>query len=184
MIYAGFWKRFAALFIDGVIIFFISMILIIPYFIAPLSLIVSGLYKVVFETSPLRATPGKAIMGLAVVRNNGSTLTVKDSIVRMAVSFVSSMFLFLGYLISLFNEKKQTLHDMIADTVVIEETFAAPNYWDVFVKQWKVLFGAMSQSYSQSDRDTFETTAKHVHPTPTPAQSLEKNYTIFTRKGF
>ncbi len=183
MIYAGFWKRFLAFVIDGFIVFLISCVLIIPLYITPLSLILATLYKVIFETSPLRSTPGKSIMGLAVVRANGSTMTVKDSIVRFAVSFISSMFLFIGYLISLFNEKKQTFHDMVAGTVVIEETFAAPNYWSIFVNQWKILFSSAAQTYHESKTNTFETTARHVDPTPpTAAQSLEELYNLY-KKG-
>lgn len=182
MIYAGFWKRFIALCIDVFIIFLISAVLIIPLYVSPLSLIVAALYKIIFETSPLRSTPGKAIMGLAVVRANGATMSVKDSVVRFAVTFISSMFLFLGYFISLFNDKKQTFHDMVAGTVVIEETFAAPNYWSIFVNQWKIIFNSAAQTYHDSKNNTFETTARHVDPSPSTAQSLEELYNLY-KKG-
>ena len=72
MIYAGFWKRFAALFIDGLIIWVVSLICVVPYFLPALGIIIAGVYHVVFETSPLRGTPGKALMKIAVVKSNGS----------------------------------------------------------------------------------------------------------------
>ncbi len=64
--YAGFWRRFVALFVDG-------LILIIPNIILNHILPVAGglllflFYKPIFESSAIRATPGKALMGMIVV---------------------------------------------------------------------------------------------------------------------
>jgi uncharacterized RDD family membrane protein YckC len=140
MNYAGFWKRFAALLIDGIIIWLLSMVLIIPFYIPALGIIIAGFYHVIFETSPLRATPGKSLMKIAVVKSNGSLMTIKDSIIRFAVSLISSFILCIGYLMAIFTEKKQTLHDIVADTIVINEVFAEQNFWDIFVNQCKIIF--------------------------------------------
>jgi uncharacterized RDD family membrane protein YckC len=140
MNYAGFWRRFAALLIDAIIIWLISMVTIIAFYIPPIGIIIAGFYHVIFETSPLRATPGKALMKIAVVKSNGSLLTIKDSIIRFAVSFISSFILLIGYLMAVFTQRKQTLHDIIADTIVINEVFAEQNFWEIFVNQCKVIF--------------------------------------------
>ncbi len=173
MIYAGFWKRFAALLIDGCIMILIYMILmIVPFFPQLFAILISGFYHVVFETSPLRATPGKALMKIAVVKSNGNMLTVKDSIIRYAVSFISSALLCLGYFISLFLEKRQTFHDLVADTVVIEEVFATHNFWQIFIKRSKEIFNS-KEGPLDNDPNTFTSTA---YEKPISSQTLEELY--------
>lgn len=172
MIYAGFWRRFLALVLDGIFIFFISMILILPFWIQPLSILVAIFYHVVFEVSPLRATPGKALMGIAVVKSNGSLLTIKDSLIRFLVSILSSAMLCVGYLISLFTEKRQTLHDFVADTVVIEEKFAEHNFWQIFLEQSKIIFASAEASSfkAQNNNNNYER--------PVSSASLEELYNL------
>ena len=146
------------------------MVLIIPWFITPLCIIIAAFYHVVFETSPLRSTPGKALLGMTVVKSSGATLTIKDSIIRFAVSFLSSALLCAGYLLALFTQKKQTLHDFIADTVVIRESAAENNFWQIFVNQCKVIFGSGAHPLANTEAPK----ASH--------QSLEELY-ILHQKG-
>lgn len=165
MVYSGFWRRFLALLLDSVFIWVICMVTIIPYFLPPLCILIAAYYHVVFEVSPLRATPGKALMKMAVVKSNGSQLTIKDSVIRFAVSFLSSALLCIGYLISLFTEKRQTLHDFVADTVVIDEVFAENNFWQIFVNQSKIIFNSGSHPIDSGSR-------------PVNSQSLEELYNL------
>lgn len=147
MTYSGFWRRFAALFIDGVILWIVYMLLmIVPFFPQVLWIIISTYYHVVFETSPLRATPGKALMGIAVIKPDGRMLTIKDAIIRHLMSFISSALLCAGYFMALFTEKKQTLHDLVAETIVVKETFAENNFWQIFVSQSKIIFATEKNS--------------------------------------
>ena len=139
--YAGFWRRFLALAIDAFIVWLLCAVTIIPWFIPPICFIIAGLYRVIFETSSLKGTPGKVMMDICIVKADGTTLTVKDSLIRFAVSFLSSALLCFGYLMSLVTEKKQTLHDIVANTLVVEATFSEKNYWDAFLSQSKVIFG-------------------------------------------
>lgn len=166
MIYSGFWRRFVAVLLDALFIWIICLITFIPYFIPPLALIVAAYYHVVFEVSPLRATPGKSLMKIAVVKSNGDKLTIKDSIIRFVVSFLSSVLLCIGYLIALFTEKKQTFHDFVADTIVIDEVFAESNFWQIFVTQSKIIFNSGSSSTSSYERPL------------NAAQSLEELYAL------
>ncbi|MBC7429843.1 MAG: RDD family protein [Bacteriovorax sp.] len=181
MNYAGFWRRFLALFLDGVFVFLISMILIIPFWVQPLSFVVAIFYHVVFETSPLRATPGKALMGIAVVKTNGAQLTIKDSIIRFLMSIISSAILCIGYLMNLFTEKKQTLHDIVADTIVIEEKFAEHNFWQIFLEQSKIIFAsANANSYNGSNNghSDIEVKATPSYERPVSSASLEELYNL------
>lgn len=169
MIYAGFWKRAAAFILDALVIWVImAILLLVAFFPQILAFLLGGFYHVVFETSPLRATPGKALMKIAVLKADGRQLTIKDSIIRYALSWVSGMFLCLGYFISLFTEKKQTFHDMVAETVVVEETFAENNFWQIFVAQCKVIFG--------TDKGQINPSEKRVD-----SQSLEDLYNLYQK---
>jgi uncharacterized RDD family membrane protein YckC len=123
MEYAGFFKRFVAVMIDGFITASISLVInrMIPLGWI-LSLFFNVLYFPFFWSSSARATPGKYIMDLAVVTNDGSQLDLKTALIRYFCQFISSALLFFGYIIALFTEKKQTLHDLLAGTVVIESS--------------------------------------------------------------
>lgn len=171
MIYSGFWRRFLALLLDAVFIWVICIVTIIPYFLPPLCLLIAAYYHVVFEVSPLRATPGKALMKISVVKSNGSKLTIKDSVIRFAVSFLSSALLCIGYLLALFTEKKQTFHDFVADTVVIDEVFAENNFWQIFVDQSKIIFNSTSHPIDADAKPS-------SYERPINSQSLEELYNL------
>lgn len=64
-------------------------------------------------------TPGKALMGLRVVRTHGQRLSVGRSILRYLAYWVSALPLFLGFLWILVDDERQGWHDKIADTCVI-----------------------------------------------------------------
>ena len=169
MLYAGFWKRAAAFIIDALVIWVIMFILYaIRFFPQILAIILGGFYHAVFETSPLRATPGKALMKIAVLKTDGSPLTIKDSVLRYIMSWVSGMFLCLGYFISLFTDQRPTFHDMVASTVVVEKTFAEYNFWEVFIAQSKVIFS--------TDKGQNVTPEKNIS-----SQSLEELYNLYQK---
>ncbi len=76
------------------------------------------LYHVGFNTS-FGATPGKLLLGLRIVRCDGSRLTFSRALVRFAAEALSIMPLGAGFLLVLTNPLRQALHDLIADTQVI-----------------------------------------------------------------
>lgn len=133
MIYGNLWKRFIAAFIDFVILSAIGSICIRSFFLLPVAFIINLLYKPIFEASNVRATPGKSIMGLAVVKTNGDRLTLKDSYIRYLSSYLSSFTLGLGYFLALFTEKKQTLHDFFAGTIVVEQSYEHSGLWNEWI---------------------------------------------------
>jgi len=138
MIYAGFWRRVGATLIDTIIIMIPAVI--INTFIPFIGYVVTFFYKPIFESSVLQATPGKAIMEISVVDENGDRLSFKKAFIRYLASFLSGLLLGFGYLMNLFTEKKQTLHDIIAETVVIKAGPVNVNYFTVWLEQIKKVF--------------------------------------------
>lgn len=144
--YAGFWVRFLAVFIDGLILILPCWVgaMVIPIFGG---LVVGCLYKPVFESSVMQATPGKALMGLQVEMLDGSALKLPQAFGRYFLSFVSGLFLCLGYLIQPFTAKKQTFHDLVIQTVVVQrQQPAGVSYLDVWVESIRGIFGQASST--------------------------------------
>ena len=64
-------------------------------------------------------TPGKAILGLKVVRRNGSHVSFGRSLLRFFAYWISAIPLFLGFLWVLWDPNRQSWHDKIAGTQVL-----------------------------------------------------------------
>jgi uncharacterized RDD family membrane protein YckC len=59
------------------------------------------------------------ILGVKVVKEDGSPLDVSTALVRVFASFVSALVLFLGFFWAGWSRQKQSWHDRIAGKVVI-----------------------------------------------------------------
>jgi uncharacterized RDD family membrane protein YckC len=152
MVYSGFWRRFVASFLDGLIMLIPAWIigLLVPY----VGGIVLGLlYKPVFEASALKGTPGKAMMGMIVLSESGERLTLKQAYIRYFCSILSGLVLFIGYFMNLFTAKRQTLHDMIAECVVVNQEPPDLNYFQVWKQEVTVLFNRLSGDASAVSND-------------------------------
>jgi len=79
------------------------------------------LYFAHFESSDKQATPGKQLMKIIVTDQAGKSLTLWQAIIRNTGKIISQMILFIGYFICLFTKRKQTLHDILANTLVIQK---------------------------------------------------------------
>jgi len=133
--YAGFWVRYAASLIDG-------MIIIIPMFILGLLVFAlvsigglgsegSGIFLRLFVpvliwiyfivmTKNYGATLGKRAMGIKVISDKSENLSWGQVVLRETLGkFISAIILYIGYLMAGFTARKQGLHDMIASTVVV-----------------------------------------------------------------
>ena len=64
-------------------------------------------------------TPGQMAVGLRVVRVDGSKLSIGRSLLRVVGYWVSGLIFDIGFLMVAWDERKQGLHDKIADTLVI-----------------------------------------------------------------
>lgn len=115
--------RAIALFIDMVLIGFVSTLLsgvLGTDSHGTIASITGWLYFALQESSGWMGTLGKRAMGLAVQGVDGRQLSFSRASVRYFGRFASGLFLGLGYLLALFNEKRQTLHDLLAGTVVVQ----------------------------------------------------------------
>lgn len=79
------------------------------------------LYFSFMESSKNQATLGKMALGLKVTDMDGNKLDFGKALLRNLGKIVSSMILFVGYIMAGFTEKKQGLHDMIASTLVVKK---------------------------------------------------------------
>ncbi len=66
------------------------------------------------------ATPGKMIMGIKIIRTDSSPLTLDRAVIRFFSSILSGLILYIGFIMIAFDERKQGLHDKIADTYVVK----------------------------------------------------------------
>jgi uncharacterized RDD family membrane protein YckC len=144
MNYAGFWLRFAAYLLDGIITGVAGMIIgmvigmagaliggartpsnvgammAIQFSAMGLSLLFQLSYHAFF-LGKFGATPGKMACGIKVVNGDGSPISYLKGAGRFLAYFVSSLTCLIGFLIMLGDDQKRTLHDRICDTRVIKK---------------------------------------------------------------
>ena len=136
--YAGFWQRCGAYYIDTTIISVCSSVLVLIFVfgaIVPdqklvyarpsviLSLMSTFLYLTyfaVFESSELKATPGKLAMGIQVVDRSGQGISLGRAYLRLFCCFFNYFTFTFGYLLAGVTRQKVALHDVLAKTLVIQ----------------------------------------------------------------
>ncbi|WP_442599305.1 RDD family protein [Neobacillus sp. D3-1R] len=85
------------------------------------SFILTVLYYAGMHASKWQGTVGKKLLGLIVTDIKGQRISFWRAFGRyLAMAFLSSIFM-IGYIIAAFTEKKQSLHDLIAGTVVLKK---------------------------------------------------------------
>jgi hypothetical protein len=82
--------------------------------------LIGFLYYTLMEGSELHATIGKKMMGMQVVDETGSGIDYGKAAVRALTRYLSGMLFGIGYLIALFSENRQALHDKLAGTYVVD----------------------------------------------------------------
>lgn len=156
--YAGFFSRFLALCLD-------SMICSIPAFmlnsLLPFAggLLVHFLYHPFFNSSAMMGTPGKYLLRLAVTDEQGHRLSFRQAVIRYFSTFLSGLLCFLGYILALFTEKNQTLHDLIARTVVVNKSVPVENVFHTWWQNFQDVLGRkidLQMPGSQRDEVTFQ----------------------------
>jgi uncharacterized RDD family membrane protein YckC len=132
-------RRFGAEILD-------SLVIIIPALavnhVIPVAggLLVWFLYSPVFEASELRATVGKYWMGVQVTDLQGARITFRAAVLRNVLKFLSSTLIFLGHIVAFFTARKQAVHDLVADTVVVYGRSEAPIF-ESWADSLKEIFG-------------------------------------------
>ncbi len=146
--YAGFWRRFVAVLIDGIVLWIPSAILNAIFGVSMfsafnasdmgdagnigamlvgmmwawiISFIISWLYYAFMESSQLQATLGKLVLGIRVTDLEGARISFPRASARFFGKIISGIILYIGFLMAAFTAKKQALHDIIADTLVIKK---------------------------------------------------------------
>lgn len=147
--YSGFWQRFGAYIIDSILLSIVSGICItvvgvvlggamflsanfhdlasiayglgIVFSIFLFSTLVNWLYYTLMESSSQQATLGKMALGMVVVDEFGGRISFARANGRYWSKILSAMFLWAGYIMAAFTEKKQALHDLIATTFVVDK---------------------------------------------------------------
>lgn len=148
--YAGFWLRFVAFIIDVIVLSLVGWIIFLPFAAsvgmgalmrghppmgpeewAPLfagmfrlmflRIILNWLYFAILESSAWQGTLGKKALGLQVTDLSGRRISFARATGRFFGKFLSTVILFIGYIMAGFTEKKQALHDILAGTLVVRQ---------------------------------------------------------------
>jgi|TARA_B110000263_G_C15116340_1_gene422191 uncharacterized RDD family membrane protein YckC len=121
---AGFWIRFLAVILDSIPVVVVNVGLVMLSFMMNipilgfLTLPFALFYYIYFPCSDMMGTPAKALLGLKITDNDGNKISLGTSVLRFLGTFISSLILFIGYIMAGFTENKKSLHDMIAGTRV------------------------------------------------------------------
>ena len=149
VVYAGFWRRAAALCIDSILVGVVyygllfaamfgtglSAVLAGSGDVDPSSMgafggmlvvmylsypVISGLYYIGFESSAKQATLGKMAVGIKVTDNEGRRMGRGQALGRWVSHLLCYMTMYIGYIMAGFTDRKRGLHDMVAGTLVVD----------------------------------------------------------------
>jgi uncharacterized RDD family membrane protein YckC len=146
----GFWIRFVAYMIDGLVMsvpaaIFVGifaafviltgesmdheeglpiLLVVALVLLVAAMIVVNWLYEALMTSSPRGATLGKMAFGLRIVRFDGTRLSFGRATARhFAKYMVTPMVpLAIGYIMAAFTSRKRALHDILADTLVIKSS--------------------------------------------------------------
>jgi uncharacterized RDD family membrane protein YckC len=150
VVYAGFWKRVAAYLIDAFVIGIVTQVVqlvvmglffgisassmsnpenmfasgtgilfVVALYLVPLAM--NAAYYAAFHASSKQATLGKMAVGIKVVRTDGTRISLARGVGRFFATILSSLIIGIGFLMAAFTERKQALHDMVCDTLVVDK---------------------------------------------------------------
>src|SRR5262249_20754024 len=95
----------------------------LPVWINLLPPLVALLYSTILESSSLQATIGKLAVGIKVTDLRGERIGFGQALGRALAHLISNFTFFIGYVVCGFTPKRQTLHDLIAGTLVVRKKF-------------------------------------------------------------
>lgn len=136
--YAGFWRRLVALALDALLLFFPQAILRVLMGLPVLSyddewgdktaltaelfgVALTVLYCATLEASGGQGSLGQQMLGLTVTDTHGRRIGFGRALTRQFSKLLSTLLCGMGYLLQLWNGKRQTLHDMICGTLVLRQ---------------------------------------------------------------
>lgn len=139
--YAGFWIRFLAKLIDGLIMTVLVALPLVAIMASAgllesppkeptqiqttyqfafemIYLIIAGVYSILF-VGRYGATPGKMACKIKVVDPTGIAFGYGRATGRFFAEFLSGLICYLGYIMAAFDDEKRALHDRICKTRVV-----------------------------------------------------------------
>ncbi|MEQ9465593.1 MAG: RDD family protein [Haliea sp.] len=136
--FAGFWERGGAILIDSIVVTLIWLALSFLYGVLAsrseatptdtqfsLALFfISAFYYVQGWSSVNSATFGKRSLGLEVRSTNLERISIWIALLRYVVWSLGALLFLVTYLTQPFSKKRQCIHDMIANTVVVKKVGA------------------------------------------------------------
>lgn len=124
--YAGFWRRFFAFLIDDALISGFILVTLwraterLSFFAILWSLLIfRWIYYAGMESSQKQGTIGKMVLGVIVTDLEGNRIDFGKATVRYFSKILSQALFYGGYAMVLVTEKKQGLHDKVANTLVL-----------------------------------------------------------------
>lgn len=142
-LHAGFWLRFVAYLIDGLILSPVFALLYLrvlfprlesgddtvraPFMLGGFvvvwlaTIIVPWLYCALCESSRWQATPGKLALSLRVTDDFGQRIGFGRASGRHFGKFVSGLIMDIGYMLAGWTPRKQALHDLMANCCVVRK---------------------------------------------------------------
>jgi uncharacterized RDD family membrane protein YckC len=139
MRYAGFWIRFGAVFIDGMILWVVNIAISLAAGVGfmsavgvnpnaqfgPLQILLMllqiaiGISYETFFLGKYGATPGKMACGVRVIVSDGTPISYGRACGRYFAKMLSYMTCTIGFIIAAFDREKRALHDHICNTRVV-----------------------------------------------------------------
>ena len=120
---AGFWRRFAALVVDAILLVIVDSILEVLFsngLAEVLILLISIGYFTTLEGGPRGQTVGKSALGIRVISlETGDPIGYGRAFIRWVGHIVSTIFFFLGYWWMFWDRESQCWHDKFAADVVV-----------------------------------------------------------------
>ncbi len=151
-VYSGFWLRYVAYIIDTAVLSVVAaplyfLIIFLPlaaavgakeeegiFLIFPcmcvfyfFAFVIDFLYFSLMESSKYQATVGKMALGIIVTDMEGNRLTFGRAAGRTLAKALSGLAFSVGFIIAGFTEKKQALHDIITNCLVVMKKEGSTN---------------------------------------------------------
>jgi uncharacterized RDD family membrane protein YckC len=73
------------------------------------------------ESSERQATFGKLMMGICITDLEGNRIGFWQGVIRMVIKFSISGAFLIGFLMQIYTDRRQALHDLLASTVVVNK---------------------------------------------------------------
>lgn len=155
VVYAGFLRRWAAVFLDGFLIGIVAQVVAgvlgavfavgmmsalqdsngaptpamigLYLMVYLIYFVMAGLYYALMESSSNQATVGKMALGIKVTDREGRRLSFGHALARWFAAALSHLTLWIGFLMAGFTDRKRALHDFVANTLVVDKWAFTPH---------------------------------------------------------